>query len=105
MLSLSEAAKQLFRFLSSPVDPGVSAFMFIEKPKFQAMHMEHNGEEDKLVFQVFDRHGEEHGRKTFSWMLDLPGAEDGTSTTSMLEVERLQGSVPNILIESAKLTD
>lgn len=91
MTSLPEAAKQLFRFLSSPVDPGVSAFMFIEKPKFQAMHMDRNDEQDRLVFQVFDRHGEEHGRQTFSCMLALPGAEDSTSVASMLEVERLQG--------------
>jgi hypothetical protein len=65
--------------------------MFIEKDKFQNMHDVDVGEHDALVFHVFDASGEEHGRQTFKWALDLPGAQDFTKMGTILEVIRIQG--------------
>ncbi|KAM0378381.1 hypothetical protein ACHAPY_006069 [Fusarium culmorum] len=72
---------------------GISLFMFVEKDKFQNMHDVDVGEHDALVFHVFDASGEEHGRQTFKWALDLPGAQDFTKMGTILEVIRIQDRV------------
>lgn len=65
--------------------------MFIEKDKFQNMHDVDVREHDALVFHIFDASGEEHGRQTFKWAFDLPGAQDFTKMGTILEVIRIQG--------------
>lgn len=89
--SLSTAVKGLVAFMAGPVDPGVSAFMFLERPKFNAMHIDGDIGGDIVIFQVFDRHGRVHGKQTFSWLLELPGVVDMTIETNMLGVIKLQG--------------
>jgi hypothetical protein len=67
--------------------------MFIQKDTFQEMHsVDFNNESEALVFQVFDANGEAHGRETFKWALDLPGAQDYTKSRTILEVIRIQGT-------------
>ncbi|KAF4873584.1 FAD-linked oxidoreductase [Colletotrichum siamense] len=90
---LPQAIPHLSRFSASSVDPGISVFMFIEKDKFQNMHDVDAGEHDALVFHVFDVSGKEHGRTTFKWALDLPGAQDFTKMGTILEVIRIQDRV------------
>jgi hypothetical protein len=90
--SLPEAAAHISRFTTSAVDPGVSLFMFIQRESFQSMHTVDFDEPDALVFQVFDTNGEAHGRQTFKWALDLPGAQDFTKTGTILEVIRVQST-------------
>lgn len=46
---------------------------------------------DMLVIHAFDAHGEEHGRTSFQWALDIPGAVDETKTTALAGVANLQG--------------
>lgn len=94
--SLPEAAAHISRFSTSVVDPGVSLFMFIQKGSFQGMHKVNFDEPEALVFQMFDTNGEAHGRQTFKWALDLPGAQDFTRTGTILEVIRIQGTEPSI---------
>ncbi|KAL3587315.1 hypothetical protein FPOAC2_14066 [Fusarium poae] len=90
---LPQAIPHVSHFSTSSVDPGISLFMFIEKDKFQNMHDVDVGEHDALVFHVFDASGEEHGRQTFKWALDLPGAQDFTKMGTILEVIRIQDRV------------
>ncbi|KAI8284453.1 FAD-binding domain-containing protein [Colletotrichum sp. SAR 10_98] len=71
---------------------GISFFMFIEKGKFQNMHDVDVEDQDALVFHVFDASGEVHGRQTFKWALDLPGAQDFTKTGTFLETIRMQNA-------------
>ncbi|CEJ86181.1 hypothetical protein VHEMI04031 [[Torrubiella] hemipterigena] len=94
--SLSTAVKGLVAFMAAPVDPGVSAFMFLERPKFNAMHLDGDIEGDIVIFQIFDRHGQAHGKQTFSWLLELPGVMDMTIETNMLGVIKLQDRVENL---------
>ncbi|KAL7911414.1 FAD binding domain-containing protein [Trichoderma velutinum] len=85
MSALPEVASRVSKFSASSEDSGASLFMFIEKKKFEAMHGT-SGQDDVIVFQLFDPNGAAHGRQTFSWVLDLPGAADFTREGSMLEV-------------------
>lgn len=48
---------------------------------------------DMLVIHAFDAHGEVHGRASFQWALDIPGAIDQTRITSLEGVANLQGEV------------
>ena len=82
--------RDLAAFSASDVDPGVSLFMFLERPKFQNMHQDKDGG-DLLVFQIFDVNGELHSRAVFSWILALPEVVDLTQSGSMLEAVRIQG--------------
>ncbi|KAJ3537009.1 hypothetical protein NM208_g6487 [Fusarium decemcellulare] len=77
MTVFPSVAQYVSKFSASSVAVGVSFFMFVEKQKFQTMHDSHI-DGDTLVFQLFDPHGEVHGRETFSWALKLPGAKDFT---------------------------
>lgn len=77
-------------YLETYKEPGTSVFMFVER-KFK---FENALDGENLVFQVFDRNGEAHGREAFSWALTLPGAQDFTRSGTMLEVAKIQGSNP-----------
>jgi hypothetical protein len=49
-----------------------------------------HSEEDVHVIQVYDAHGEDHGRKVFSWALQIPGAIDTTRVLNIRGVANLQ---------------
>ncbi|KAH7308908.1 FAD binding domain-containing protein [Stachybotrys elegans] len=100
MSALTEVTHRISEFsTSTTVDPGVSAFMFIQREKFRAMHEsnESKGDGDVLVFQLFDLNGETHGRQAFSWALELPGAKDFTREGSMLDVIKIQDRVSDLI--------
>lgn len=46
--------------------------------------------QDMLVVHAYDANGEEHGRETFKWVLDIPGAVDQTGITDLEGVTKLQ---------------
>jgi hypothetical protein len=67
--------------------------MFIQRESYQQMHLvDFKDEREALVFQVFDANGEAHGRQTFQWVHDLPGAQDFTKAGTILELIRIQGT-------------
>ncbi|KAF6838945.1 cysteine desulfurase [Colletotrichum plurivorum] len=88
---LTEAATRMTHYLGTYKEPGTSVFMFVERKFNEMFENAHDG--DNLVFQVFDRNGEAHGREAFAWALTLPGAQDFTRSGTMLEVAKIQDRV------------
>jgi hypothetical protein len=88
-----EAAKGIMSmFNEGEVDPKVSMFLYVMRKEF--LHLV-GATQDALVIHCHDGHGEEHGRKTFKWALDIEGAIDQTSgNMTQKDVADLQGMPP-----------
>ena len=71
-------------------DDGRVSFFVYDLAGPHVRHFGGDGEEDVLVIQVYDAHGEAHGRKVFSWVLEIPGAIDTTKVMSLRDVANLQ---------------
>ncbi|KAL4795894.1 FAD-binding domain-containing protein [Aspergillus venezuelensis] len=84
---LEDVAEGIAAFLSEPVDPKITMFLYIVKGKL----LESIGtDSDMLVIHAFDANGEEHGRDCFSWALEIPGAIDQSRVTDLADVAGLQ---------------
>ena len=88
---LQLVAEGLAQFISKPVDPRVTMFLYVVKGKLVKAIGVHS---DMLLIHAFDAHGEEHGRASFKWALDIPGAIDQTKVTNLTGVANLQGGHP-----------
>ncbi len=73
------------------VDPKVSMFLYVMRKEL--LHLVGaDSRQDVLVIHCYDGNGEEHGRKTFKWALDIQGAIDRTSGgMTKKDVADLQG--------------
>ncbi|KAE8153232.1 hypothetical protein BDV25DRAFT_127423 [Aspergillus avenaceus] len=72
---LEQVADGIERFVSGPVDPRITMFLYVvEKRLLESIGVA----SDMLVIHAFDAHGEAHGRASFQWALDVPGAVDQT---------------------------
>ncbi|KAE8139932.1 FAD-binding domain-containing protein [Aspergillus pseudotamarii] len=84
---LEGVAGGIANFVSKPVDPKITMFLYVVKKRL----LESIGTDtDMLVIHVFDAHGEVHGRASFQWALDIPGAIDQTRITCLEGVANLQ---------------
>ncbi|KAF1996179.1 FAD-binding domain-containing protein [Amniculicola lignicola CBS 123094] len=92
--SMEDLAKAVPKFTEENTDPKVACHFycldmtngaFIGKPPVPGMGL-----------LVYDAHGEEHGRKTFKWALDLPNATDTTAAMSYRQVNELSDSLEAI---------
>lgn len=85
---LQLVAESIAQFTSKPVDPKVTMFLYVVKKRL----LESIGtNSDMLLIHAFDAHGEDHGRASFQWALDIPGAVDETKLTNLTGVANLQG--------------
>ncbi|KAH8433855.1 uncharacterized protein LDX57_011492 [Aspergillus melleus] len=88
---LEQVAEGIATFLSQPLDPKVTMFLYVVKKKL----LESIGtDSDMLVIHAFDALGEAHGRMSFQWALDIPGAIDQTKINTLAGVANLQGEAP-----------
>ncbi|KAJ5338862.1 hypothetical protein N7452_005590 [Penicillium brevicompactum] len=84
---LEQVAEGIANFLSKPVDPKITMFLYVVKGRL----LESIGSDlDVLVIHAFDAHGEKHGRANFQWALNIPGAVDKTMITTLAGVANLQ---------------
>lgn len=89
---LQLVAEGLAQFVSKPIDPKVTMFLYVVKKKLlEAI----GADSDMLLIHAFDAHGEEHGRANFKWALEIPGAIDKTKVTNLTGVANLQGGYPS----------
>ncbi|EAU32774.1 predicted protein [Aspergillus terreus NIH2624] len=87
---LQQVAKGIAQFVSKPVDPKITMFLYVVKKRL----LEFIGTKlDMLVIHAFDAHGEAHGRATFQWALDFPGAVDQTKVMTLAGVADLQNEL------------
>ncbi|KAE8152546.1 hypothetical protein BDV25DRAFT_61515 [Aspergillus avenaceus] len=85
--SLEQVADGIENFLSKPVDPKITMFLYVVKGRL----LESIGSDsDMLVIHAFDANGEKHGRANFQWALNIDGAVDQTMTTNLAGVANLQ---------------
>ncbi|CAG8947181.1 unnamed protein product [Penicillium salamii] len=85
---LQEVAEGIEGFLSGPVDPKITMFLYVVNGRLlQSI----GTDSDMLVIHAFDANGEEHGRSCFKWALDIPGAIDQSKITTLSGVAKLQG--------------
>ncbi|KAF2116760.1 cysteine desulfurase [Lophiotrema nucula] len=87
--ALSALAKAVPKFADENTDPKVAMHFycldmtngaFVGQPSVPG-----------LGLLIYDAHGEEHGRETFKWALDIPGATDTTAGMSYRQVNQLSG--------------
>ncbi|RAL06923.1 FAD-binding oxidoreductase [Aspergillus homomorphus CBS 101889] len=84
---LQEVAEGIESFLSKPVDPKITMFLYVVKGRL----LESIGtNSNMLVIHAFDANGEEHGRSCFKWALEIPGAVDQSKITTLSGVANLQ---------------
>jgi hypothetical protein len=73
------------------VDPKVSMFLYVMRKELLYL-IGVSPDQDVLVVHCFDALGEEHGRETFKWALDIEGAVDMTrGNMTLKDVSKLQG--------------
>ena len=85
---LEQVAEGIATFLSQPLDPKITMFLYVVKKKL----LESIGtDSDMLIIHAFDALGEAHGRMSFQWALDIPGAIDQTKINTLAGVANLQG--------------
>ncbi|KAL3446955.1 hypothetical protein BJX65DRAFT_278349 [Aspergillus insuetus] len=91
---LEHVADGLTTFLASQPDPKITMLLYVVKKKL----LESLGtvDSDMLVIHAFDANGEAHGRDSFRWALDIPGAIDQTNITTLAGVARLQDKIHTI---------
>ena len=76
---MPEAAKGIMSMFDvGEVDPKVSMFLYVMRKEMLYLVGADVGQ-DVLVIHCYDGKGEEHGRKTFKWALDIKGAIDQTT--------------------------
>ncbi|KAL4778088.1 hypothetical protein BJX76DRAFT_366740 [Aspergillus varians] len=85
--SLEQLADGVAQFLSKPLDPKVTMLLYVVKKKLLATM---GAEKDMLLIHAFDALGEAHGRSSFQWALEIPGAIDQTKITNLAGVVGLQ---------------
>ncbi|KAL2822106.1 FAD-binding domain-containing protein [Aspergillus granulosus] len=91
---LEQVVSGLMTFLSEKPDPKVTMFLYVVKKKL----LESLGtvKSDMLVIHAFDANGEAHGRDSFRWALEIPGAIDQTSITTLAGVAELQAKIDTV---------
>jgi hypothetical protein len=78
-------------------EPGVTGFLYIMRDQVSEALRGQDDQKDgfstgeNLVIYAYDEYGEEHGRRTFQFALDAPGAVDLTKVTNMEGVTNGQG--------------
>ncbi|ODM21299.1 hypothetical protein SI65_04352 [Aspergillus cristatus] len=87
---LQVVAEGIAQFTSKKIDPRVTMFLYIVKKQ---MLESIGADSDMLLIHAFDAHGEAHGRASFKWALDIPGAVDQTKITNLIGVANLQDKV------------
>ncbi|RAK90233.1 FAD binding domain-containing protein [Aspergillus costaricaensis CBS 115574] len=87
---LEVTADEIARFVSRPLDPKISMFLYVVKKRLLKSI---GADSDMLVLHVFDACGEAHGRVNFQWALNIPGAIDQTKVTTFAGVADLQDKV------------
>ncbi|KAE8372683.1 FAD-binding domain-containing protein [Aspergillus bertholletiae] len=90
---LQLVAERIARFFSEPVDPKIGMFLYFVKKDLLASLGADSG---MLVIHAFDAHGEAHGRASFQWALDIPGAVDRTKITTLAGVAELQSKMDTV---------
>ncbi|KAL5335049.1 FAD-binding domain-containing protein [Aspergillus crustosus] len=87
---LPEIAAGIASFLARPVDPKITMLLYAVKGRL----LESIGTDaDMLIIHAFDANGEAHGRDSFKWALDIPGAIDQTKVMTLAGVASLQDQV------------
>ncbi|KAL4914005.1 hypothetical protein BDW62DRAFT_205053 [Aspergillus aurantiobrunneus] len=84
---LEQLADGVAKFVSQPVDPKVTMLLYVVKKRLLASM---GAQSDMLLIHAFDALGEAHGRSSFRWALDIPGAIDQTKMTNLTGVIGLQ---------------
>ncbi|RDW76312.1 FAD-binding oxidoreductase [Aspergillus mulundensis] len=91
--ALEQVAKGIESFLAGPVDPKITMFLYVVTGRL----LESIGSDsDMLVVHAFDANGEEHGRESFAWALDIPGAVDQTKLKTLAGVAALQNKAGTV---------
>ncbi|KAK1634119.1 FAD binding domain-containing protein [Colletotrichum phormii] len=89
---LAQMIDELVEFNHSMPHPKVNYFMYL-MPK-QLLHTVLENPEpdvgDSVIFHLYDALGEKHGRATFRWVLEKPGAIDRTRVTNMKGIIDMQ---------------
>jgi hypothetical protein len=87
--ALSLLADKVSRFAQENTDPKVAAHFYC----LDLTNGAFVGKESVLGLGLlpYDAHGEEHGRESFKWALEIPGAVDTTKGMSYREVNKLNG--------------
>jgi hypothetical protein len=85
------------------VDPKVSMFLYVMRKELLYL-IGVSPDQDVLVVHCFDALGEEHGRETFRWALDIEGAVDMTrGNMTLKDVSKLQGNLSQLTLHAIKL--
>ncbi|KAL2834698.1 FAD binding domain-containing protein [Aspergillus pseudoustus] len=91
---LDQVADGIAAFLSEQPDPKITMFLYVLKKKLlESLGTVHS---DMLVIHALDANGEAHGRESFRWALDIPGAIDQTSITTLAGVAKLQDKIRTV---------
>lgn len=90
---LEVTADEIAKFVSRPLDPKVSMFLYVVKKRLLKSI---GADSDMLVLHAFDACGEAHGRVNFQWALNIPGAIDQTKVTTFAGVADLQGKATSL---------
>lgn len=83
---------EVIKFNHSTPHPKVNYFMYLMPQQLLHTVLEKPEPDigDTVIFHVYDALGEEHGRATFRWVLEKPGAIDRTRVTNMKGVLDMQ---------------
>lgn len=86
---LEQVAEGVSNFASHESDPKVTMFLYVLKEKV-LKSIAPEAKSDMMVIHAFDANGEAHGRESFKWALDIPGAIDQTKMSTLAGVADLQ---------------
>ncbi|KAJ3938290.1 uncharacterized protein N0V96_011535 [Colletotrichum fioriniae] len=83
---------EVVKFNHSTPHPKVNYFMYLMPQQLLHTVLEKPEPDlgDTVIFHVYDALGEKHGRATFRWILEKPGAIDRTRVTNMKGVLDMQ---------------
>ncbi|KAH7064088.1 hypothetical protein BKA63DRAFT_525809 [Paraphoma chrysanthemicola] len=96
---LSRIARGMTQIMERDDEPGVTGFLYIMRDQVSEALRGQDDQKDgfstgeNLVIYAYDEYGEEHGRRTFQFALDAPGAVDLTKVTNMEGVTNGQANV------------
>ncbi|OJJ06521.1 hypothetical protein ASPVEDRAFT_45890 [Aspergillus versicolor CBS 583.65] len=92
---LEQVAEGVSNFASHESDPKVTMFLYVLKEKV-LKSIAPEAKSDMMVIHAFDANGEAHGRESFKWALDIPGAIDQTKMSTLAGVADLQKTVSSV---------
>ncbi|KAK1530072.1 uncharacterized protein CCOS01_05175 [Colletotrichum costaricense] len=89
---LAQMIDEVVKFNHSTPHPKVNYFMYLMPQQLLHTVLEKPEPDlgDTVIFHLYDALGEEHGRATFGWILEKPGAIDQTRVTNMKGVLDMQ---------------